>query len=74
MRCLFLNFSPWQEAPYSDAAERTATRGLSLNGFLSEVFILYLSLPSSSTCVAMTHFYMFHHIFIEIDLVLLRIF
>ncbi|RVW54816.1 Mitochondrial Rho GTPase 2 [Vitis vinifera] len=28
--------SPWHEAPYRDAAERTAMGALSLNGFLSE--------------------------------------
>ncbi|KAK1364780.1 Mitochondrial Rho GTPase [Heracleum sosnowskyi] len=28
--------SPWSEAPYEDAAERTALGGLSLDGFLSE--------------------------------------
>lgn len=28
--------SPWDEAPYKDAAERTALGGLSLDGFLSE--------------------------------------
>ena len=32
-----LNFSPWDEAPYKDAAEKTALGGLSLDGFLSEV-------------------------------------
>lgn len=30
-------YSPWSEAPYEDAAERTALGGLSLDGFLSEV-------------------------------------
>ena len=34
----FLKFSPWIEAPYKDAAEKTALGGLSLDGFLSEVF------------------------------------
>lgn len=31
-------FSPWSGAPYKDAAEKTALGGLSLDGFLSEVF------------------------------------
>lgn len=30
-------FSPWGEAPYKDAVERTALGGVSLSGFLSEV-------------------------------------
>ncbi|GMP64294.1 hypothetical protein CsSME_00025639 [Camellia sinensis var. sinensis] len=29
-------FGPWDEAPYKDAAEKTALGGLSLDGFLSE--------------------------------------
>ena len=32
-----LNSSPWDEAPYKEAAEKTALGGLSLDGFLSEV-------------------------------------
>lgn len=39
-------FSPWCEAPYRDAAERTTQRNLTLKGFLAEVcFFLILSLP-----------------------------
>lgn len=30
-------FSPWDEAPYKDAVDRTPLRGLSLSGFLSQV-------------------------------------
>ncbi|TQD71156.1 hypothetical protein C1H46_043312 [Malus baccata] len=30
-------FSPWSEAPYKDAAERTTSGNLPLNAFLSEV-------------------------------------
>ena len=33
----FFNFSPWEEPPYKDAAEKTALGGLSANAFLSEV-------------------------------------
>lgn len=35
----FINFSPWDEGPYKDAAEITALGGLSLDGFLSQVFV-----------------------------------
>lgn len=34
---LVLNCSPWNDAPYSDAAERTDMGYISLNGFLSQV-------------------------------------
>ena len=34
---LFCNFSPWDEAPYKDAVDRTPLRGLSISGFLSQV-------------------------------------
>lgn len=37
-----LNFSPWDEAPYKDAAERTLLGGISLNSFLSQVCLLLL--------------------------------
>ncbi|KAJ9696274.1 hypothetical protein PVL29_008486 [Vitis rotundifolia] len=40
--------SPWQEAPYRDAAERTAMGALSLNGFLSEWALMTLLDPASS--------------------------
>lgn len=30
-------FSPWENAPYSNAVERTPSGGLSLSGFLCEV-------------------------------------
>lgn len=33
------NFSPWDGAPYKDAAEKTALGGLALDGFLSEVCV-----------------------------------
>ena len=39
----FLNFSPWNDAPYKDAAEKTDMGYISLNGFLSQVDILLLS-------------------------------
>ncbi|RVX20687.1 Mitochondrial Rho GTPase 2 [Vitis vinifera] len=48
MCCLCLNFSPWHEAPYRDAAERTAMGALSLNGFLSEWALMTLLDPASS--------------------------
>lgn len=41
------NFSPWDEAPYKDAAERTALGGLSLDGFLSEVCVFLSFLTGS---------------------------
>lgn len=31
------SFSPWENAPYSNAVERTPSGGLSLSGFLCEV-------------------------------------
>lgn len=34
----YCHYSPWREAPYEDAAERNALGGLSLDGFLSEVW------------------------------------
>ncbi|KAA8543231.1 hypothetical protein F0562_021274 [Nyssa sinensis] len=40
--------SPWGEAPYKDAAERTALGGLSLNGFLSEWALMTLLDPAQS--------------------------
>ena len=43
------NFSQWNDAPYKDAAEKTALGGLSLDAFLSEVFmVLSLSLMKIS--------------------------
>ncbi|KAL6968329.1 Mitochondrial Rho GTPase 1 [Sarracenia purpurea var. burkii] len=40
--------SPWDEAPYKDAAERTALGGISLNGFLSEWALMTLLDPAQS--------------------------
>ncbi|XAR61210.1 hypothetical protein NMG60_11034849 [Bertholletia excelsa] len=40
--------SPWDEAPYKDAAERTALGGISLNGFLSEWALMTLLDPAFS--------------------------
>jgi hypothetical protein len=37
VRYLVLNCSPWNDAPYNEAAERTDMSYLSLNGFLSQV-------------------------------------
>lgn len=37
---LYLEFSPWNEAPYEDAVEKTALGGLSLDSFLSLVCTL----------------------------------
>lgn len=34
------DFSPWLEAPYKDAAEKTPGGKLTINGFLSEVCML----------------------------------
>lgn len=59
--------SPWSEAPYEDAAERTALGGLSLDGFLSEVWWqskcigLNSCIPRcsrSSIQVSSSHFYL----------------
>lgn len=41
MLVYFLKFSPWNEAPYVDAAEKTALGGLSLDGFLSLVTAVF---------------------------------
>lgn len=41
--CLY-DFSPWIEAPYKDAAEKTSGGNLTINGFLSEVCILAVRL------------------------------
>ncbi|XP_021620427.1 mitochondrial Rho GTPase 1 isoform X2 [Manihot esculenta] len=38
--------SPWDEAPYKDAAEKTALGGLSVNAFLSEWALMTLLDPS----------------------------
>lgn len=38
---LLFNFSPWNVAPYKDAVEKTALGGLSLDAFLSEVFMVF---------------------------------
>ncbi|KAF6162811.1 hypothetical protein GIB67_029080 [Kingdonia uniflora] len=40
--------SPWDEAPYVDAAERTALEGLSIDGFLSKWALMTLLEPSKS--------------------------
>ncbi|XP_052187369.1 mitochondrial Rho GTPase 1-like isoform X2 [Diospyros lotus] len=40
--------SPWDEAPYKDAAERTALGGILLNGFLSEWAFMTLLNPAKS--------------------------
>lgn len=37
MCCSCFDFSPWDEGPYKDAAERTDRGEISLNGFLSQV-------------------------------------
>ncbi|KAK1401627.1 Mitochondrial Rho GTPase [Heracleum sosnowskyi] len=37
--------SPWSEAPYENAAERTLLRGLSLDGFLSEWALMTMQDP-----------------------------
>lgn len=39
---------PWDEAPYKDAAEKTALGGLSLDGFLSEWTLMTLLDPARS--------------------------
>ncbi|KAH9689213.1 mitochondrial Rho GTPase 1 [Citrus sinensis] len=39
---------PWDEAPYKDAAEKTALGGLSLDGFLSEWALMTLLDPARS--------------------------
>lgn len=41
MLLYFLEFSPWNEAPYVEAAEKTALGGLSLDGFLSLVCAVF---------------------------------
>lgn len=41
---LLYNFSPWLEAPYKDAAEKTPGGRLTINGFLSEVCMLAVML------------------------------
>ncbi|OMO99161.1 Small GTPase superfamily [Corchorus olitorius] len=41
-------FSPWSEAPYKDAAEKTALGGLSLDAFLSEWALMTLLDPARS--------------------------
>ncbi|CAL5339593.1 unnamed protein product [Camellia sinensis] len=43
-----LNFSPWDEGPCKDAAEKTALGGLSLDGFLSEWALMTLLDPIRS--------------------------
>ena len=48
---MLFNFSPWDEPPYKDAAEKTALGGLSANAFLSEVSSPSPS-PSPSACVS----------------------
>ncbi|KAL8530650.1 hypothetical protein ACS0TY_007620 [Phlomoides rotata] len=40
--------SPWDEAPYSDAVERTPLRGLSISGFLSEWALITRLDPAQS--------------------------
>ncbi|KAG8389356.1 hypothetical protein BUALT_Bualt02G0220800 [Buddleja alternifolia] len=40
--------SPWDEAPYKDAVERTPLRGLPLSGFLSEWALMTLLDPAKS--------------------------
>ncbi|KAJ4822637.1 Mitochondrial Rho GTPase 1 [Turnera subulata] len=40
--------SPWDEAPYKDAAEKTALGGLSVNAFLSEWALMTLLNPSQT--------------------------
>ncbi|CAL5433039.1 unnamed protein product [Camellia sinensis] len=40
--------SPWEEAPYKDAAERSALGGISLNGFLSEWALMTQLDPAQS--------------------------
>ncbi|KAK4492532.1 hypothetical protein RD792_003344 [Penstemon davidsonii] len=40
--------SPWDEAPYKDAVERTLLRGLSLSGFLSEWALMTSLNPAQS--------------------------
>ncbi|KAH9689207.1 mitochondrial Rho GTPase 1 [Citrus sinensis] len=42
------NGVPWDEAPYKDAAEKTALGGLSLDGFLSEWALMTLLDPARS--------------------------
>lgn len=43
------NYSPWNVAPYEDAAERTALGGISLDGFLSEVWQCITHSPMRAT-------------------------
>lgn len=40
----FYDFSPWLEAPYKDAAEKTSGGNLTINGFMSEVCMLAIVL------------------------------
>ncbi|KAH6818841.1 MIRO-related GTP-ase 1 [Perilla frutescens var. frutescens] len=40
--------SPWDEAPYKDAVDRTPLRGLSLSGFLSQWALMTLLDPAQS--------------------------
>lgn len=40
--------SPWEEAPYKDAVDRTPTGGLSLSGFLCEWALMTLLNPNQS--------------------------
>lgn len=60
MCCSCCNFSPWDGAPYKDAAERTARGDISLNAFLSQVFmtsvLCFLHLP----CVVISISFMFY--------------
>lgn len=42
----FYDFSPWLEAPYKDAAEKTPGGKLTINGFLSEVCMLAVVLTA----------------------------
>lgn len=48
-----MKFSPWTGDPYKDAAEKNALGGLSLDGFLSEVWI-FVSAFSASTYFSWT--------------------
>ena len=48
-------FSPWNDAPYKDAAEKTALGGLSLDAFLSEVFMFFSLLKMGISYFIQSH-------------------
>ena len=52
-----MNCSPWKEAPYEDAAERTAIGGLSSDAFLS----LVINTPLTDAQQLKEHFVCMHN-------------